>query len=214
MLGSRPISVHIDQPVAGGVHGGFKTPGRGLLQNRLGENATARKLISQTPFKQVILQNPSTSHHPGKAGGASHAGEKTAPRTAVRLTLGDKTPFPNRTKNRSSVGGGGVQEQLNFAPIGTDKPVPLDTPGLRPSSSRKSVRRTSHGPGGFNLTGMQGLDFSTFQTPRVNGNPWDVEDIDVVAPGTEETIQEEPVEDYDEIEYMPPKVEGLLSPII
>jgi hypothetical protein len=207
MLSSRPVSVHSDFPGGGAA---FKTPGRARLQNRA-ENATAGartagKNAFQTPFKQQ-LGGGTTTPFPTKDGGA---GGKTVLRMGAR-PLGDKTPFPNRARI-SSAGEKGTPFAL--ASIELD-PVPGLTPAparvRRPSSTRKSVRRSSHGPGGLDLSGISAPDFSAFQTPRVNGNPWDVEDIDLVLPVAEEAIEEEPAEDYDEIEYMPPKAVGMCS---
>jgi hypothetical protein len=211
----------MDEPYGGVSVLPFRTPARS--RGTLRENATNRKQAFQTPFKQPFNQNNTTAPHPGKANLQLADGKTAAPRTIGRVALGNKTPFPNRAKARLSGGGndgkdgakdaGGSQTPLAFASVGLDLgPLPaLDTPGLRPSSTRKSVRRSSHGSGAFNLSGIQGLDFSTFQTPRVNGNPWDVEDIEIAAPATEEVIQEEPEADYDEIEYMPPKAQGMLD---
>jgi hypothetical protein len=206
MLGSRPVSVHSDYP---GGSATFKTPGRALHQNRA-ENATAAartagKNVFQTPFKQP-LGGGTTTPFPRKDGG--DAGGKTALRTGAR-PLGDKTPFPNRPRRS---GEGIMQTPFALAPIALDfvpglTPAPAST--CRPSSVRKSTRRSSRGSTGLNLSGIgSALDLGVFQTPRVNGNPWDVEDIDVVLPSTEDKIDEEPDEDDDEIEYMPPKAVG------
>jgi hypothetical protein len=48
-----------------------------------------------------------------------------------------------------------------------------------------------------------------FQTPHVQGNHWDVSDGDVQVDASED-IEEADIEvpDYDEIEYMPPKMPG------
>jgi hypothetical protein len=204
MLSSRPISVHMDQNPGAMA---FKTPRR--AQHRAENATTGRNLQAfQMPFKQPFGDSTTTAH-PGKDVGGTQAGGKMAPRTVVRV-LGDKTPFPNRARKS---GGGGAQTPIAFAKIGLDPLPALDTPGLRPSSSRKSVRRSrgSGGGGGFDLalTGIHGLNLgAAFQTPKVNGNPWDVEDVDVAVPTMEEAIEEEAAPDYDEIEYMPPKAEG------
>lgn len=48
-----------------------------------------------------------------------------------------------------------------------------------------------------------------FQTPQTQGNHWDVSDGDVDAHIQAEVDDAEDTEaDYDEIEYMPPKVPG------
>ncbi|KAI0032702.1 hypothetical protein K488DRAFT_7399, partial [Vararia minispora EC-137] len=102
--------------------------------------------------------------------------------TAPRPFL-DKTPYPNR-----------------HAPVVTPAPGKLgallltETPGylLRPSSTRKSVRaRRSSGK-------------NYFETPVTNGNHWDVSDAEIEVAPVEVVKKDIPVEDYDEIEYMPP----------
>jgi len=96
--------------------------------------------------------------------------------------LGDKTPFPNRIANHAT-------------PLKTIKPIFNITPGalLRPSSARKHVR-------------LPRSASKSFQTPLNGGNHWDVSDIDIdpeVVAAPSQSIEEE---DYDEIEYMPPKL--------
>lgn len=96
--------------------------------------------------------------------------------------LGDKTPFPNRTANQRPVSGAKIA-----------KPALLDG-SLRPSSARKhdSLPRSAS---------------KAFETPVTGGKHWDVSDIEIEVdtPVENQSIQEE---SYDEIEYMPPKVEG------
>jgi hypothetical protein len=186
MLSSRPISVHVDQNPSGPGAMAFKTPRRGP-QHRAENAATGRKQAFQTPFKQPFAGGPTT---PFPGGGKD--GGKTVPRTVLRV-LGDKTPFPNRARKS----GGGTPDPL--------AKLALETPGLRPSSSRTSVRRSG---GGFDLAGLRALNLGAFQTPKVNGNPWDVEDVELAPSEAEEVIVEEPADDYDEIEYMPPRAQG------
>lgn len=96
--------------------------------------------------------------------------------------LGDKTPFPNRTAHQLSATGAKIA-----------KPALLDG-SLRPSSARKHDR----------LPRSAG---KAFETPVTNGKHWDVSDfeIEVDTSVTNQSIEEESCE---EIEYMPPKVEG------
>jgi hypothetical protein len=98
--------------------------------------------------------------------------------------LGDKTPFPNRIANHAT-------------PFQMTKPIFDVTPGalLRPSSARKHVR-------------LPRSASKSFQTPLTGGDHWDVSDIDInpeVVAAPSQSIEEE---DYDEIEYMPPKLPG------
>lgn len=96
--------------------------------------------------------------------------------------LGDKTPFPNRTAHHLHTSGGKIA-----------KPALLDG-SLRPSSARKhdSLPRSAS---------------RVFETPITNGKHWDVSDIEIEVDTSiaNQSIEEE---SHDEIEYMPPKVQG------
>ena len=100
--------------------------------------------------------------------------------------LGDKTPFPNRVHNHAT-------------PFQVTKPVFDVTPGalLRPSSARKHIR-------------LPHSASKSFQTPVTGGNHWDVSDIEINPEVVAEPNQSIEEEDYDEIEYMPPKQPGQL----
>lgn len=102
--------------------------------------------------------------------------------TPVVRPLGDKTPFPNRTANLLPANG-----------VKIAKPALLDG-SLRPSSARKHDRL----PRSAN---------KAFETPITNGKHWDVSDIEIEVDAlvANQSIQEQ---SHDEIEYMPPKVEG------
>lgn len=106
---------------------------------------------------------------------------------AVR-PLGDKTPFPNRTANQLSATGAKIA-----------KPALLDG-SLRPSSARKHDR-------------LPRSASKVYETPVTDGKHWDVSDIEIEVdtPVANQSIEEE---SYDEIEYMPPKVEGKLLNLI
>ncbi|KAJ7693980.1 hypothetical protein B0H14DRAFT_2550118 [Mycena olivaceomarginata] len=128
--------------------------------------------------------------------------------TTTKRPFGDKTPFPNRQQQQAQAfatplpGGEGKlaklvldpSPKLEVAPHGT---TPASAP--RPSATRTHVRapRTS---GRFSHL--------QFQTPAVNGRPWDVSPM---APSPEpllftlDSLSAEPEEDFDEVEYMPPK---------
>jgi hypothetical protein len=201
MLSSRPLPIHNNCPA-----GGLATPARGLLAQRAARAANAgagartggkRAAAYQTPLKggpglQAPLKTPAP--RTGAKGGKLILTEKKV--------LGDKTPFPNR-KERDSLA----------ALLATPAMLPAadtELPGLspRPSAGRASIRRRASGSlgaagGGLSFQGMQ------FETPRVNGNPWDVSDFDIAIPEAD-AIQEEVVEedDFDEIEYCPPRPAG------
>lgn len=198
MLSSRPISVHTDFP----QDGTYQTPGR-ALHNRaaLRENVGTvrgggggKKAIFQTPLKGLGDSHPAKTPAPSKGAGAGGKG----PVLTIGRPLGDKTPFPNRGLN-------GAFPLANTELDGT----------LLPSSARKSLRRSIRGSGslGFGGLNLASLGLGKFQTPRVNGNPWDVEEVDMEAPTEEalDVLQEEvEVEDFDEFEYMPPTAIGTL----
>lgn len=197
-MSSRPISVHTDFPQGAA----FKTPGRALqhrsaLQENAGtvHRAGGKNMILQTPAKGLNASYPTQTPAPGKGAGA--AGK--APVLTIGRPLGDKTPFPNRGLNRGF-------------PVAN---IELDG-SLLPSSARKSSRRSSRG---FGSLGVGELNFATlglgkFQTPRVNGNPWDVEDVELEAHAEEAEaalLEEVETEDFDEFEYMPPTALSTLT---
>ncbi|TFY59339.1 hypothetical protein EVG20_g7830 [Dentipellis fragilis] len=192
MLSSRPVSLNFD----GGHPIATKTPGRALLKGRK-ENAVhpgartvnvkSYKASMQTPMinksvPEQTIPRPQTQLVKGKA---------TAVTTTVNRPLLDKTPFPNRHRR--------IEDAFTPAPAKLGAPaldgdllsVPLDG-ALRPSSTRKSIRgRRSSGP--------------HFETPVTNGNHWDVSEGEIEVAGVEAVKEEEAeVEDFDEIEYMPP----------
>ena len=128
-------------------------------------------------------------------------------RSAAR-PLGDKTPFPNRTSKAGAVlymdmRKGELQqklpkflESLHPSLRNQETPETLDF-SPRPSSTRKSART----PNSANRK---------FQTPLVNGNPWDVSDgsIELDDMQVQDVQQDAEVDDLDEIEYMLPNMLG------
>ncbi|TCD68545.1 hypothetical protein EIP91_010470 [Steccherinum ochraceum] len=181
----------------------LKTPGRTLHKSRsaLQENVaydgnggtTARKKgKGHTPFHPAIragFEGPTV-------------GSQACP--VVTRVLGDKTPAPNR--------------HLNYQPMQTPAPQTIKlaklsileteeedfmmpTPGayLRPSSSRKSLRASRTSGSGQKML---------FKTPATNGRHWEVNEEDLQIMQEAEPEPEVEVDDYDEIEYMPPKVSG------
>ncbi|KAA1472823.1 hypothetical protein DENSPDRAFT_839198 [Dentipellis sp. KUC8613] len=193
MLSSRPVSLNFD----GGHPIATKTPGRALTKGRKENvvhpgartvNVKSYKASMQTPMINKSVQ-PSKLFHDPQTQPAK--GKATAISTIVTRPLLDKTPFPNRHRR--------VEDAITPAPAKLGAPVldgdhlsvPLDG-ALRPSSTRKSIRgRRSSGP--------------HFETPVTNGNHWDVSEGEIEVAAVEAVKEDEAeVEDFDEIEYMPP----------
>ncbi|KAG1739295.1 hypothetical protein EDB19DRAFT_1908932 [Suillus lakei] len=187
MLGSRPVGITFE----GDYHHLTKTPGNRMLKSRsaLQENVgrhvpvtvdgkAKKAALQQTPFHPNALQPQKIlKDHDG----TSKSKGKEPVVLASSRPLGDKTPFPNRIASHAT-------------PLQMTKPVFDVTPGalLRPSSARKHVR-------------LPRSASKSFQTPVTGGHHWDVSDIDInpeVAAAPSQLIEE----DYDEIEYMPPKL--------
>ena len=130
----------------------------------------------------------------------SKKGLQTAkPTVVVTRPLGDKTPFPNRQAQALQTPAPQTAKiaKLTFLDESLTK-----TPGclLLPSARRKSLR-------------LPRSASKKFQTPHNQGNHWDVSDGDMEALESSLEVDEVEVEeaDYDEIEYMPPKVPGVCS---
>ncbi|OAX40922.1 hypothetical protein K503DRAFT_736667 [Rhizopogon vinicolor AM-OR11-026] len=191
MLSSRPLGITFD----GDYRNLTKTPGRTMLKSRnaLQENVgqhvhvpgtvagkAKKAALQHTPFHPNTLQPQKTRKHHGEA--TKSKGKESF---ASSRPLGDKTPFPNRIVNHST-------------PLQVIQPLFDVTPSafLRPSSARKHIR-------------LPRSASRSFQTPVTGGNHWDVSDIDInpeVAAAPNQSIEEE---DYEEIEYMPPKLTEL-----
>ncbi|KAJ6616669.1 hypothetical protein B0H10DRAFT_2036478 [Mycena sp. CBHHK59/15] len=184
MLSSRPVQLQTEGRLAA------KTPGR--------ENATHRgamtvhgkgKSDATVPLHPATLQN--------RKGAKDIISSKLSTRV-VTGPLVDKTPFPNRdppNEFNTPLPGDQKLAKLVFAdskPLVSDLLHPSSTPDsvARPSSTRKHVR-APHAS-------------RNFETPPINGNPWDVSEHDIVVEEPTSTPAPE-VDDYDEIEYMPPK---------
>ena len=116
--------------------------------------------------------------------------------TTTHKPLGDKTPFPNRQLPPSvQLETPGLQK---IAKLKFNLDALQQTPGglLLPSARRRSLR-------------LPGSISKRLKTPAGPGNYWDVSDTDMemdLSTGSAEIKEEEA--DYDEIEYMPPKVPG------
>ncbi|KAG2154468.1 uncharacterized protein EDB93DRAFT_1048800, partial [Suillus bovinus] len=187
MISSRPTGIAFD----GDYRHLTKTPGNRMLKSRsaLQENVGRHvPLTVDGKAKKVALQKapfcPNTLQ-PQKIlkghDGTTKSKGKEPVIVAPSRPLGDKTPFPNRVANHAT-------------PLQMTKIIFDVTPGalLRPSSARKHVR-------------LPRSASKSFQTPLTGGNHWDVSDIDInpeVVAAPTQSIEE----DYDEIEYMPPKL--------
>ena len=114
----------------------------------------------------------------------------------VTRPLGDKTPFPNRQAQFLQTPAPQTAKIAKLALL--DGPL-AKTPGclLLPSARRKSLR-------------LPRSASKRFQTPHTGGNHWDISDGDMEAVQSSTELDEVEIEeaDYDEIEYMPPKVPG------
>ncbi|KAG1871311.1 hypothetical protein DFJ58DRAFT_763289 [Suillus subalutaceus] len=191
MISSRPIGIAFE----GDYRNLTKTPGNRMLKSRsaLQENVgrhvpvtvdgkAKKAALSQTPFHLNTLQPQKILK--GHDGTTKSKGKEPVILAPSR-PLGDKTPFPNRIVNHAT-------------PLQMTKPIFDVTPGalLRPSSARKHIR-------------LPRSASKSFQTPLTGGNHWDVSDIDInpeVIAAPSQSVEEE---DYDEIEYMPPKLPEL-----
>lgn len=210
MLSSRPLGITFD----GEYRNLAKTPGRTMLKSRgaLQENVghhvhvpgtvagkVKKAALQHTPFhpntlRELLLfailcyaplRSPAEPEknrkHNDETTKSNFKGKELL---APSRPLGDKTPFPNRISS-------------HVTPLQVLKPAFDVTPGalLRPSSARKHIR-------------LPRSASKSFQTPVTGGNHWDVSDIDInteVAAAPNQSIDEE---DYDDIEYMPPKLPG------
>ncbi|KAL4073740.1 hypothetical protein J3A83DRAFT_4371037 [Scleroderma citrinum] len=191
MLSTRQTSA---LPLDSGRRNTTKTPGRALAKPRsvlqenacrdapMTVNAKSRKVMQSTPLQLKTLQTDRVLKvAPGKQT------QPSKPRgTPLTRPLGDKTPFPNRTANQGLI--------LSATGSKIANPTLLDG-ALRTSSTRKHDR-------------LPRSASKTFETPVTSGNHWDVSDIDIEVGGVvvNQSLQEE---DYDEVEYMPPKVEDV-----
>ncbi|KAJ4488865.1 hypothetical protein C8J55DRAFT_423314 [Lentinula edodes] len=181
MLSTRPISRNAENNTN---RHAFKTPSRGLAENRLGTLKGKGKagVGQQTPF-QTKTPFQTDTHLKGGV------------RVPTRPFL-DKTPFPNRIVNLSNVND--IHERTPFLHPASASGTP-GTPdsALRPSSTRKHIRVPRNS--------------QKFETPLNTRNHWDVDlnddSADDIATGLlEPALPEE--EDFDEIEYMAPNTLG------
>ncbi|KAF7296920.1 hypothetical protein MIND_00923800 [Mycena indigotica] len=145
---------------------------------------------------------------------------KTAPRLVTQtqsrpLPLGDKTPFPNQASRFvTPLPGEEKIAKLNLGlalnTIDSKPSAPTfagTTPDsvLRPSSSRRHGRTPR-------ISGGALVGKTSFVTPMNSGRHWDVDEgdipVELAAPAPEPAEED----DYDDIEYMPPKLDLQYTP--
>ncbi|KAJ7213151.1 hypothetical protein GGX14DRAFT_620339, partial [Mycena pura] len=209
MMSSRPLHF----PTDGNGRLMAKTPGRENAVNRGGKHKhdiapvqshSARTSVSNfVPLRSALIIFPHASE-PQKI--TKDVLPSKNPTRLLSRPLGDKTPFPNRDaldKFITPLPGGEKLAKLVLIdtnrPKGATLPHPTNTPDsvARPSSARKHIRAPRISAGNTN-----------FVTPVNNGNHWDITELDIVVPSVEELPAPAAPEsdDYDEIEYMPPKI--------
>ncbi|KAF8655606.1 hypothetical protein AX16_002988 [Volvariella volvacea WC 439] len=211
MLSSRPIQIHTDAPVNTLP---AKTPRRAPKHGRM-ENAGVPPTVN-AKAKGVLVNTP---YHAGPAQQGAKEYQKpllaTLSKPGGTRPLGDKTPFPNRTARR-------IQETpapdsalkpgaLDLAIDALLEEVDWDIGNRRLSSTRKRPRLPKSAE-------------KHFQTPPNNqGSVWvpgkgqlllqpELEEEDADAEVQDAGVESEEKEDYDEIEYMPPKLEVPYQP--
>lgn len=170
----------------------MKTPGRGIVKSRnaLQENtfrdvpttinAKGKKVVQGTPLQLKAIQ---TDRVVKDALGKQAQASKVKGTPVVR-PLGDKTPFPNRTANRATLVSSPSARLAN-------RPPPDES--HHANSARRHVR-------------LPRSASKSFETPVNAGNHWDTSEIDIEV-GSATVNHSYEKEDYDEVEYMPPKVD-------
>ncbi|TFK74234.1 hypothetical protein BDN72DRAFT_955868 [Pluteus cervinus] len=189
MLSSRPVQLNGDGPLPHHLNQfPTKTPKRATkgakAENAIVQatvNGKAKSMMVNTPFHHKTVQPQRISKD------GAGAGQKIVLATVARGSrpLGDKTPFPNRNV-----------QQLQHTPLAQMQKLGslFDGKGelqRRPSSARTNLRFRKSGGG--------------FETPMNPGNPWEVDEGDVLLQPPEEVVHVEPriEDDFDDIEYVP-----------
>ena len=115
----------------------------------------------------------------------------------IARPLVDKTPFANRSGAPFVTPLPRGSKILKIA-LG-ESHTSLQAPGglLRPSSTRKHARAPRSAS-------------KSFETPRTQGNHWDVSEVSIEGPEVAAGNESVGEEDVGEIEYMPPSVIGKL----
>lgn len=192
MLSSRHTSAHAES-TAHQIY--TKTPGRNMIKARsaLQENAVYRGPRT-VAGKRISAQTPRI---------AKSAFSAVKPVVTVSRPLVDKTAFPNRKSDHVPLDTP-TPQATKLAKLSLLDP-PADTPVSipRPSSARRNLRIPR------NLTETNPAPVTPVS--QIQAQHWDVSDGEVSI--AESSIVNAEVEDYDEIEYMPPKVIGTLLPL-
>ncbi|KAJ7162276.1 hypothetical protein C8R46DRAFT_1104089 [Mycena filopes] len=171
---------------------GAKTPGR--------ENTTHRAAL-----KGKFKNNDNTVSVPLQSNvdvSKSFASVREVPRPLV-----DKTPFPNRVALASKFATPLPDKQkLAQLLLEANKTNALfSNSSAAPDSAARASSARAH------VRAPRLSANTNFETPLLKGNPWDVSEVEMVLPDTVAEVLES--EDYDEIEYMPPKsVEAYTPP--
>ncbi|KAJ7633447.1 hypothetical protein DFH06DRAFT_1101224 [Mycena polygramma] len=193
MLSSRSTHLSTD------ARAGAKTPGR--------ENAINRTLVS----KGVLKNNAFVPLEPnvGPSNNTKNVPAKLIGRELeVARPLVDKTPFPNRAATSNFKTPLPDNQKLAKLLLEANKTNALlsGSKGEPTSAARASSGRTHARAPRLSAN-------INFQTPLINGNPWDVSESEIAPPEVVAThIPAPEPEEYDEIEYMPPKVVDVYTP--
>ncbi|KAG6890448.1 hypothetical protein C0992_001642 [Termitomyces sp. T32_za158] len=203
MLSSRPVALTMDSHVLPS-----KTPGRmkAKVENAvpMTVHAKGKKILIHTPFNGGKQGNPPHESHFFFTLKFTPANQKVPTtvqvqgkqkQTTSRTTLGDKTPFPNRSNiHKHETPAAQLLKLPVLSPLESRSQLQLDkTPESlrRPSSARTQDRVLRNAS-------------KLFVTPNNKGNCWDVSELCITPPEVE-TQEPQPLEDdYDEIEYMAP----------
>ncbi|KAJ6507438.1 hypothetical protein C8R47DRAFT_1192118 [Mycena vitilis] len=193
MLSSRSTHLSTD------ARAGGKTPGR--------ENAINRTLVSKGGLKNNAFVPLESNVDPSN--NTRNAPVKLLVReTEVARPLVDKTPFPNRAATSNFKTPLPDNQKLAKLLLEASKTNALlsgskDEPA---SAARASSGRTHARAPRLSAN-------INFQTPLINGNPWDVSESEIAPPEVVAPHIAAPEPDeYDEIEYMPPKVVDVYTP--
>ncbi|KAJ7466939.1 hypothetical protein FB451DRAFT_1401796 [Mycena latifolia] len=191
---------------------GAKTPG---LENAI--HRAVDKAASKSNAAVPLQSNTQSRVHKDKD--ANVGGTKSLAREAAR-PLGDRTPFPNRdttiVSNRFNAANTPLPDNQKLAKLLLEANrtnalyhSPLDNTPVSDSVPRASAGRTY-----VRAPRLSVIQQNTFETPLNNGRHWDVSEAEISVP---EVWADSPaggleLDDYDEVEYMPPKVVDTYTP--
>ncbi|KAF8344579.1 hypothetical protein F5887DRAFT_1134591 [Amanita rubescens] len=205
MLSTRPTAPSLQDLFPVKTPARSKSRAENVIRHGAPMTVHGKSKIQRTPFPQSARHKKHASVNlkegislTGDVGGGKPVILNTRP--AAR-PLGDKTPFPNRASKAGAAQDTGMQKgELHqklpklldslYPSLSNQEGAPEFSP--RPSSTRKSARAPRSAS-------------KNFQTPLVNGNPWDVSDGSIELGDVQvQDVQGAEMEDLDEIEYMPP----------